>query len=71
MKMTMTHRQLKRLCQKILVNEIDHKVYEITDRILGRETLEDYSDDELQKALDWRAKQVQENRAQLRVVSGS
>ena len=71
MRITMTHRQLKRLCQMILVDEIDRKVHELTDKILGPETLDHYTDDELQKALDWRAKQVQENRAQLRVVSGS
>ena len=69
MKMTMTHRQLKRLCQKILVNEIDHKVYEITDRILGRETLEDYSDDELDLAVMWRARQIDEARNSFKVVS--
>lgn len=69
MKMTMTHRQLRRLCQMIVVDEVDRKVHELTDKILGPETLDDYSDDELDLAVMWRARQIDEARNSFKVVS--
>lgn len=53
----------------IVVDEVDRKVHELTDKILGPETLDDYSDDELDLAVMWRARQIDEARNSFKVVS--